>query len=141
MRGCGIEIEITFLHVLAVIAFVAGETKEPFLQNRIAAVPQGQREAHHLVPVADSGDSVFSPAVGTRTRMIVGQKFPGSAAGAVVFADGSPLTLGKIRAPPFPVLFSSAIVFQADIFGRLKSRHEPEPRGKLFTAVPPTVAA
>ena len=43
--------------------FPNGADEEPFFQNGIAPVPQGQRQAYMLVAIADSGDAVFIPAV------------------------------------------------------------------------------
>src|SRR5207237_3579099 len=40
MGGGRIEVEVGFLDILAVVALGAGEAEEPFLQNRIPAVPQ-----------------------------------------------------------------------------------------------------
>jgi hypothetical protein len=40
--GRGVEIEIAFLDVLAMVAFRTGESEEPFFEDRIAAVPEGQ---------------------------------------------------------------------------------------------------
>src|SRR5262249_47770216 len=52
-RRCRVEVVVDLLHVLAVIALVAGEPEEPLLQDRVAAVPQRQREAEAPLAVAD----------------------------------------------------------------------------------------
>ena len=39
MRGRVVEIEVVFLHVLAMVAFIAREAEEPFFQNRVVLVP------------------------------------------------------------------------------------------------------
>src|SRR5881409_2802486 len=44
VRRRGVEVEVAFLHVLAVIALGAGETEEPLLHDGIAAIPEGERE-------------------------------------------------------------------------------------------------
>ena len=59
-----VEIEVIFLHVLAVIALVAGQAEDAFFQDRVALVPQSQGEADHLLAVADAGQPIFIPAVG-----------------------------------------------------------------------------
>src|SRR5438477_3969987 len=123
-----VEIEIIFLHIFAVVAFISCQSKEPLFQNRIAAVPHGEREADHLVTVADSRDAVFAPSIGARTRLLVRKRFPRGPARAVIFTDRSPLTFRKIGPPALPIFLAGAIVFQADIFGGLKSRHERDPR-------------
>jgi len=39
VRGSAIQIEVTLLNVLSMIALVARQTKKPFFQDRIAPVP------------------------------------------------------------------------------------------------------
>ena len=65
VRRRGIQIKITFLHVFAVIALVSGKPKQPLFQNWIAAIPHRQAQANILVAVADPGDAVLSPAIGS----------------------------------------------------------------------------
>src|SRR4030095_4435108 len=103
MGGRRVEVEVVLLHVLAVIALVAVETEEAFLQDRVAAVPEGQREAEPPVVIADPGDAVLAPPVRARPRVVVREGLPDRAVGAVVLADGSPLTRGQVRTPSFPV--------------------------------------
>ncbi len=55
MRWRAIKVEVVFLHVLAVIAFVARQSKEPFFQNGIPLIPESHSEAHGLLAVADAG--------------------------------------------------------------------------------------
>src|SRR5262249_26024722 len=124
VRRCRVEVKVVFLYVLAMIPFVARETKNALFENWIAAIPQGKRETNHLMAVADTRYAVFSPAIGAGTGVIVREEFPSGAAGAVVFTDGSPLALGKIRPPAFPIAFSGAIFLETSIFGSLESGHE-----------------
>ena len=44
-----VEVEVVFLHVLAVIALVAGQAENPFFQDGIALVPERQRKTDHLL--------------------------------------------------------------------------------------------
>ena len=106
MRGRAVEVEVVFLHVLAVIAFVAGQAEDPFFQDGIALVPQSQGETDRLLAVADAGQPVFIPAVGARTGLIVREIFPGVPIRAVVFADRAPRTFAEVRPPALPVLAS-----------------------------------
>jgi hypothetical protein len=59
----GVEVEVVLLHVLAVVALTVGQAEEPFLEDGIVAVPQGQREAEELPVVADAGEPVFTPPI------------------------------------------------------------------------------
>ena len=97
-----IEVEIVFLDVLAVIAFVSGEPEKPLLDYRIFAVPYRQRETQMLVDVGDAGDSVFAPTIRARSCVVVREILPRGAVATVVFANRSPLTLAKIRSEPAP---------------------------------------
>src|SRR5205809_420817 len=98
-----VEIEVVLLDVLAVIALRARETEEALLEDHVAAVPEGQREAESLGVVGDAGQAVLAPAVGARAGVIVREIFPGRAPGTVIFAYGAPLPLGQVRAPAPPV--------------------------------------
>ena len=95
-----VEVEVVFLDVLAVVPFAVGQAEEPFLQERVLPVPQGQREAQALLVIGNAGQPVFAPAVGARAGVIVGEEIPGVAPLAVVLAHGSPLPLAQVR-PPF----------------------------------------
>src|ERR1700756_3511504 len=106
MRGRAVEIEVVFLRVLAVVAFVSSETENPFLQNWITFVPQCEGKANHLSAITDSGQAVFVPAKSTGTGVVVRQIFPSVSVPAVVFAHGAPCTFAQIRTPTLPVLFA-----------------------------------
>ena len=93
MRGSRIQVEVVLFYILAVIAFGIGEAEHALLQNRIRAIPQRERQAHQLFPVAEPADAILAPPIGAAARMIVWEVFPGSAAGAVVFPYGAPLAL------------------------------------------------
>ena len=102
MRRRAVEVEVVFLDVLAVIAFAVGQAEQALLENRILAVPQGQREAEPLLVVGDAGQAVFAPAIGARAGLVVAEIIPGVAAFAVVLANRSPLPFAEVGAPLFP---------------------------------------
>jgi hypothetical protein len=58
-----IKIEVVLFHVLAVVPLGWSEAEQPFLQNRVIAVPECQSEHKELVAVADCCDPVFAPPV------------------------------------------------------------------------------
>src|SRR5512140_2419869 len=103
MRRRGVEVVVELLHVLAVVAFLAAQAEEPLLDDGIAAVPEREREAEELVPIADAGDAVLAPAVRARAGVVVGKVFPGRAVRAVVLAHRAPGALGDVRSPALPV--------------------------------------
>src|SRR5580658_2691038 len=102
VRRRAVEVEVVLLHILAVVALAVSQAKEPFLENRILAVPQSQREAEMLFVIGNAADAVLAPAVGARASMIMGEKIPGVTVFAVVLADRAPLALSEIRAPLLP---------------------------------------
>jgi hypothetical protein len=51
VRGRGVEIEIAFLDVLAVIALNFGEAEKTLLENRIFTVPESDGETERLLAV------------------------------------------------------------------------------------------
>ena len=117
VRRRGVQVEVAFLAVLAVIAFVAGEAEEPLFQDRIASVPQRDREADLLMTVRNARDPVFVPAVGFRAGVIVRDVFPGSAVLAIVLADSSPGALAEIGSPALPMRLAVAGFFESLMFG------------------------
>src|SRR5690349_3000391 len=59
-----------------------------------------------LMPVADSADTVLSPAIGVRASLIVRKIIPRVAVWAIILTDRPPLAFGKIRTPSLPVSLS-----------------------------------
>jgi hypothetical protein len=116
MAGKVVEIEVALLDIFAVIAFIAGETEHPLLQNRIDAVPQRQCEAQLLSVIGNAGDAVFAPAVGLGACGIVAEVFPGGAIRAVVLAHRSPLAFAEIGSPTSPRLGPDSGRFQSLFF-------------------------
>ena len=102
VRRRRVDVEVVLLDVLAVIALAVGETEETFLQDRVALVPQRQREAQALLVVGDAAQPVFAPTIGARSRLVVTEVVPGVAVGAVVLAHRAPLPLAQVRAPALP---------------------------------------
>src|SRR5579864_7893109 len=115
-RGSRVEIEIIFFDVFAVIAFFIGQAEKTLFQNGVAFIPQRQSEADALVAVAESGDSILAPTIDARAGMVMRKIFPSVAIGAVVLAHRSPLALGKIRPPPFPMHFALLRFFESLLF-------------------------
>src|SRR5208283_2026971 len=65
------------------------------------------------LPVAKPQQAVFAPAVRTTASLIVREVVPAVALERVVLANGAPLPLRQVRAPPFPVLRSLLVLPQA----------------------------
>jgi hypothetical protein len=99
----GIKMEIELFHVLAVVAFSIGQTKESLFQYRVFPVPECRRKAQDLVAVTKAADAFLAPAIGIASGKVVVDKVPGSPFPAIVFSDGAPLTFREIGAPFFPV--------------------------------------
>src|SRR5204862_6283551 len=90
--------------VLAVIALVAVEPEEALLEDRVALVPERQRQAEPAVAVAETGQAVFVPTVGPATGLLKGKVVPGGSIRAVVLANRTPGPLSQVRPPALPVL-------------------------------------
>ena len=117
VRGGVVEIVVVLLHVLAVIPLDVVQAEEPFLQDRIASIPQRHGKADGLMAIAETGEAVFVPAVDARSCVIVRKVCPGVAVGAVILADGAPRALGEVRAPALPVLGAKARLLETTPLG------------------------
>ena len=102
VRRSAVDRPEVLLDVLAVIPLLVGQPEESFLQNRILAIPQGEREIQETESIADSTDSVLTPAVGTLVRLIERKRRPRVSVLGVVFAHRAPLPSRQIRAPLTP---------------------------------------
>src|ERR1051326_3509076 len=97
-----VDVEVTLLHVLAVVPLGRHEAEVALLENRIALVPERHRPAEDLVAIRESGDAVLAPAIGLEAREVVREKAPGVAVRAVVLAHGAPGAVREVRAPLAP---------------------------------------
>ena len=120
-RG-GIDIEVIFLHVLAMVPLAPAQAEEALLEDRILAVPKGERQVQDLIAVGNAGQAVLAPAVSLGAGHVVGEKVPSLAIGGVILADGPPGSLGKVRAPATPLLAAQFVVSKAAVFRGVK-RH------------------
>src|SRR5713101_8424058 len=111
-----VEVEVIFLHILAVIAFVAGKAEETLLENGIGLVPKCKTKTHELMAVADRRQAVFVPAIGARPSVIVRKIFPRLSGGAVVLAHCAPGAIADIGAPALPMGFAGSCFFQTFLF-------------------------
>src|SRR5207249_3182072 len=102
MRRRRVHVVVALLDVFAVVPLAVGEAKQPFLQDRVASVPQGDSETERLLLVADAHDAVFTPTVGAAAGRVVAERVPGSATGAVILTNRAPLALTQIRSPRLP---------------------------------------
>src|SRR6266705_3703109 len=99
------------------IPFAPGQAKNAFFQDRIVAIPQGQRETNLLMTIADARESVFIPPVNARPGHVVWEIVPRRAIRAIVFTHGSPSALAEIWTPAFPMLRRLTGFFQPLLFG------------------------
>src|SRR5215813_13628039 len=99
-RGA-VEVIVILLDVLPVIGLAIGQAVHPLLEDRVLAVPQGERKAQSLLVVADTGEAVLAPVIGARPGLIMSEVVPRIAVLAIVLADRAPLALAQIR-PPSP---------------------------------------
>src|SRR4051794_34210186 len=127
MRRRAVQVVVVLLHVLAVVALGAGEAEQPFLQDRVGAVPEGQAEAEQTLVVGDAQQAVLVPAIDARAGVLMREVVPGAAVGRVVLADGAPLALGQVGAPAVPGGALVARRFEAGAFGVAVGNHASAP--------------
>src|SRR5262245_35632797 len=104
-----VEKKIVFLHILAVISFLIGQTKHPLFEDRVPFIPQCHSEAYMLPVIAKAPHAIFVPAIRAAARMVVRKIVPGVPICAVVFSHGSPGALAKIRTPAMPIGLTGVI--------------------------------
>jgi hypothetical protein len=97
-----VEVEVILLDILTMVGFTVGQPEQAFLEDRILAIPQGQREAEALVVIADTSQTILAPAIGARAGLIVREVIPGVPTVAVVLAYRTPLALAQVRSPFLP---------------------------------------
>ena len=98
------------------VPFIAREAEDPFLQNGISSVPEGDGEADILVAIGNAGQSVLIPAKGARASLVVRKRFPGGPVRAIVFADGAPGPFAEIGPPAFPMCLPSGVLIKTLLF-------------------------
>ncbi len=108
-----VEIPPVLLGVLAVVALVAREAVDALLEDRVAPVPERERQAQTLLDVREAGEAVLAPAVGPRASLVVRQVLPRRAVLAVVLPHSPPLPLREVRAPVVPVARLAQPVLEA----------------------------
>ena len=122
MRRRRVEVPVGLLDVLAVVALVAAQAEQALLENRVDAVPEGDREVQPALVVADPQQAVLAPAVRTRAGVIVGQVLPCRPVRRVVLADRAPLALAEIGTPAVPGLAAGVLICKPQ---RLGAAHPP----------------
>ena len=94
MSGGGVQVVVQLLAVFPVVPLRTCQPKQPFLQDGVLAVPQGQRKAEATLTVSDTQETILSPAVGPRPSVIVREVLPaGRKDGGEVERDQSLLVL------------------------------------------------
>src|SRR6266446_9313687 len=98
------------------ISLGIGEAEEPLFENRVFAVPQGQRETEPAFAVGDAQQPILPPAIRPRARMIVRKIIPARPIGRIILAHRPPLPLGQVWPPPLSIGLPRGIVGEALLF-------------------------
>src|SRR5215472_8049775 len=104
-------------------ALAVSQAKQPLLEDRIVAIPQGDRQAQQLPVIGKAADAVLAPAIGAAARLVMRKIIPRGSAGTVVLAHRPPLSLAKIRAPATPGFYAFAAFLDSLLFGANRLRH------------------
>src|SRR5215203_1007664 len=105
------------------IAFFIRQAKQPLLEYWIATVPQCNRQTQELAVVAETGDAVLSPSIGSAARLIVSDIIPRRTARAVVLTHRAPLSLAEVWAPSTPIPQAFTTFFDAYLLSVHGYRH------------------
>src|SRR5262245_15855276 len=97
-----VEVEVVLFGVLAVVAFTVGQTEKAFLENRVPSIPQSQAKTEQLFLIAEAGQTILTPVIGSRTGLVVAEVVPGVSIAAIVLANRAPLSLTEIGTPLSP---------------------------------------
>jgi hypothetical protein len=116
MRRRGVEVVVELLRVFTVIAFAIGEAKKTFLENRVLAVLESQRQTEALMIVAEAGNAIFTPTIGATARLVVTEVIPGSSIRTIILANRSPLALAQVGSPEPPRCSPTVRLFQSLLF-------------------------
>ena len=116
------------------VALGTSESKQPLFENRIAAIPERQREAKPALAIANAQQTIFTPAIGSTASLVVRELLPGIAVLGVIFPDRSPLSLGQIRPPALPVALARPAFVEPL---RFCIAHSNNPDSKAAATCPP----
>jgi hypothetical protein len=102
VRRRAVDVKVVLLDVLTVIAFRVGQAKQPFLQDPVPAIPQGQRPAQALRIIGIAGNAILTPFVRARAGLVMRKIVPCVAAFAIVLPNGAPLALAQVGSSFLP---------------------------------------
>src|SRR5690606_19063733 len=108
------------------------EAEQTFLEDWVAAVPQGQRHTEPRVAVGNAPQPILSPAIGADVRLLEREIVPGVAVGAIVLSDRPPLPLREIRSPEPPACESLLGLTQPFRFRALRGHGKRSPGTPWF---------
>ncbi len=94
-----VEVVVDLFDVLPMVALLSGQAEQALLEDRIALVPERDREAETLLGVAEATEAVLSPAISAAARVGVREVIPRRAVAAVALAHGPPLPLAEVGPP------------------------------------------
>src|SRR6516165_875627 len=98
------------------IALISGQAEEAFFEDWVAFVPKRKSEANHLPAIANTGQSIFIPAISAGPGVVVRQIFPSGSMRTVVLSYGTPGALAEVGSPTFPVLLADTRFRKPDFF-------------------------
>ena len=98
------------------VALAIVQAEQPLLEDRVLAVPQCEGKAQPLVIVTETGETILTPMIGTRSRLIVREIIPRIAVLAIVLANRSPLSLAEVGPPLLPGHTLLARLIKAHLF-------------------------
>src|SRR5262249_10652619 len=110
------QVVVKLLTVFTVIAFAIGKAKKAFLQNRVPSVPESQGQTEALMIVAEAGDAIFTPTIGTTARLVMAEIIPGGSIGTIILANSSPFAFAQVGSPEPPRCSATVRLFKSFLF-------------------------
>ena len=77
----------------AMISLRTRKTKEAFLEDGIALIPESESKTESLLEIRDAADSIFAPTVSAGACVVVREIIPSVAVRTVIFPYRAPLPL------------------------------------------------
>ena len=98
----GIQIIVTFLHVLPMVAFITVQAKKALFEDGVAAIPKCWSKTHATLPVCPALQTVLPPTVRPSSRVVVREGVPAVTMVGIIFTHGPPLPFAEEGAPALP---------------------------------------
>src|SRR5690606_16577970 len=99
MGGSIIQIVIQFLDIFSMVPLRAGQSKQPFFQNWITTIPQGQGKTYPAFVVGNTRYAILAPAINPASGMVMRKIVPSTPVFTIILPHCAPLPFTEVGAP------------------------------------------